>query len=95
MTFGLDLFSSDGNRTYSTTDVTWNQVDYLFVAKNSSASGVYPAISGREVLTVQMFVNSPPTDREAKAHTVTVDASTNTVSATGGTEDAYIMVLMR
>jgi hypothetical protein len=95
MTFGLELFSSGGNTTFSTTDVTWNQVDYLFVPKNSSASGVYPAIAGREVLTVQMFINSPPTDREATAHTVTVDATTNTVTATGGSEDAYIMVLMR
>lgn len=93
MTFGLSLFSAAGNQTYSSDDVTWNQVDYLYVGADSSASGNYPAISGREVLTVQMFINSPPTDAKATAHTVTVSGTT--VTATGGSVAAYIMVLMR
>jgi hypothetical protein len=89
----MNVFQGSGALTYSSSDVTWNQVDYFQVNANSSASNTYSAISGREVLTVQILIDAPPTDRRALAHTVSVSGTT--VSASGGSENAYILVLMR
>jgi hypothetical protein len=93
MSFGLAVFNAAGGMTYSSDDVTWNQVDFFRVDGGSSASKDYPVLAGREVLTAQMFVNAPPTDAKATAHTVTVSGTT--VSATGGSEASYILVMMR
>jgi hypothetical protein len=93
MTYGLNVYQQSGALTYSTSDVTWNQVDYFFVSGGGSASNSYPVLSGREVLTVQVMVDAPPTNRRALAHTVSVSGTT--VSASGGSENAYILVLMR
>lgn len=93
MSHGLNIYHSTGNLTFSTDDVTWNQVDFFYVGGYSSASNDYPVLSGRTVLIVQMFINPPPTDRRAIAHTVSV-SGTN-VSVSGGTEAEYILVLMK
>lgn len=93
MSYGLELNNALGHLVYASTDVTWNQVDFFYVAANGSETHTYPALAGRQVLTVQSFINPPPTDRKAIAHTVTV--SGNTVTASGGSEAAYILVLMR
>lgn len=89
----MNVFNSAGALTYSTSDVTWNQVDFFFVSGGGSASNSYPVLSGKEVLTAQMFVNSPPSDRRALAHTITVSGTT--VSVSGGSEAVYVLVLMR
>ena len=93
MSFGLELNNAAGNLVYSSADVTWNQVDFFQVAGGGSESRTLPALAGRQVLTVQSFINPPPNDRKATAHTVTVSGTT--VSVTGGSEAAYILVLMR
>lgn len=90
---GMNIYNAESNLTYSTADVTWNQVDFFLVTAGSSITNSYPVLSGREVLTAQMFINAPPTDRRALAYTILV--SDTTVSVSGGSEDAYIMVLMR
>lgn len=93
MSFGLEIRNNRNAVIYSSDSVTWNQVDLFFVPGNGSASKTYPIISGREVLTAQVQINAPPTTRKATAHTVTVSGTT--VTASGGSEDAYIFVLMR
>ena len=93
MTFGLNVMNDAGGLTYSSDDVTWNQVDFFKVEGDASATNTYPVLSGREVLTVQMFIDPPPTDKKAVAPTVSVDNTTVTVS--GGKVAVYILVLMR
>lgn len=175
MSHGMEIYSSGGHLTYSSSDVTWNQVDFFFVpafAVVTSTSlykwpetycvafqlrrvedgstyinyafyelnktihyGIetsfyldgykyergdwygeqvdgtrvyykikktrmdlpnvknYPVIAGKEVLVTQMMINPPPIDRKAIAHTIAVNGTEVTVS--GGTEDTYILVLMR
>jgi hypothetical protein len=93
MSFGMEIFNANAALSYSSADVTWNQVDFFFVAGGGSESHTYTALSGREVLTIQMFINPPPVDRKATAHTVSVSGTT--VTASGGSEAAYILVLMR
>lgn len=93
MPFGMQIFNSSGGLTYSSSDVTWNQVDFFFVAADGSVANSYPVIAGKEVLLAQVFVNAPPSNRKAKAHTL--DWAATTVLAYGGSEDAYVLVMMR
>lgn len=93
MSNGIQLFGSNGALTYSSTDVTWNQVDFFYIAGSGSESRSYDILSGREVLVVQIMINQPPTDRKAIAHNTSVSGTT--VSVSGGSEAAYIAVLMR
>ena len=93
MAQGIQLFGADGALTYSSSDVTWNQVAFFRVSGGTSVTNSYPIIYGREVLTLQLLINAPPTDRRALAHNVTV--SGQDVSVSGGSEDAYISVLFR
>lgn len=93
MSHGVEIYDASGNLTYSVNDVTWNQVDYFFVAGGGSASNTYPILDGREVLVFQLLIDPPPSDRRAQAHTLTVSGTT--VTASGGSENAYVLVLMR
>ena len=93
MSYGLNLFHSTGTLSYSSTDVTWNQVASFQVNANASSSVSYPVLSGREVQVVQMFIDPPPSNRKALAHTISVSGTT--VNVSGGNENALIMVLMR
>lgn len=93
MSSGLQVLDAAAHLTYSTDDVTWNQVDFFPVAGYGSESRTLPALAGRQVLVVQMFINPPPNDRKAVAHTVTVSGTT--VSVSGGSEATYILVLMK
>ena len=93
MAYGLQTFHSTGALSFSSTDVTWNQVAAFQVGAGASSSVSYPALSGRTVEVVQMFINPPPTTRKALAHTVSVSGTT--VSVSGGNETVFILVLMQ
>jgi hypothetical protein len=93
MTHGMAIFSASGQVTYSTTDVTWNQVDMLLCRGGEITTGRYPVLEGKEVLTAQVMVNPPPIDRKAIAHTIRVTGTDVVVS--DGSEDTYVLVLMR
>lgn len=93
MTFGFNLFSNTSALVFSTDDITWNQVDFFSVAGYSNTNVSYSVLANKEVLTLQILINAPPTDRKAVAHTITVSGTAINVS--GGSESAYILVLMR
>ena len=93
MTFGLNLYAPNGGLAYSSADVTWNQVDFYSVDGSADVTRNFPVLAGREVLVSQVFVNPPPTDRKATAHTI--DVSGTYVRVHGGSEKVYVLVLMR
>lgn len=93
MSHGIEIYNANGTLSYSTADVTWNQVDFFFVAGGGSASNTYSVLADREVMVLQIMVDPPPSDRRAIAHTITV-SGTN-VSVSGGSEAAFVLVLMR
>lgn len=99
MAYGLEVYNGFGNLSYSSTDVTWNQVDYFTVTALPSPQSVtktYPVIIGKEVLILQLLIDAPPTNRRALAHTITKETgNTGTVTVSGGSENALILVLMR
>lgn len=93
MSHGLLIYKNNGVVTYSTEDVTWNQVGVLYCPANGSAAQTFPALTGKEVLTAQIPINPPSLSSRTYAHTVTVSGTS--ISASGGNTDAYILVLMR
>lgn len=93
MSFGLEILNSSSKITYTTTDVTWNQVDFMYVSGGGGVTKDFPALLGREVLCVQILIDPPPINRRAIAHNIYVSGTT--VSVGGGSENAYILVLMR
>lgn len=93
MTYGLDIRTAQGLVTYSSTDVTWNQVDFFQCAAGQTVSNYYPVLEGREVLVTQVMIDPPPIDRKAIAHTITVNDTQVVVG--GGSENTFVVVLMR
>ena len=93
MSFGLGVFRSKGILAFSSDDVTWNQVDMLYCPGGSATCRNYATLAGREVLAVQMMIDPPPLNRRAVAHTISVSGTA--VSITGGSESAYVIILMR
>jgi hypothetical protein len=99
MAYGLEIYDQYGSVVYSSADVTWNQVDYFTVPALPSpqyVEKVYPVIVGKEVLVLQLLIDAPPTNRRAKAHTIQKETGNiGTVTVSGGSENALILVLMR
>lgn len=93
MSYGIEIYDAYGTLTYSVNDVTWNQVDYFYAPGGGSVSNTYPILDGKEVLVFQLMIDPPPTDRRAVAHNLSVSGTT--VTASGGSENAYVLVLMR
>lgn len=93
MSFGFNLLSQTGKLIYDSNSVTWNQVDMFLVPANNSAYRSFPFLAGKTLRATQMFLNAPPTNARAVAHTVSI-SGTN-VSVSGGNQDVYIMVLMQ
>lgn len=93
MTYGLEISDSNGDMTFSSSDVTWNQVAFFLVNGGSSASHSYPIIAGRTTLIMQVQIDAPPLSRKAIAFTTSVSGTT--VSVSGGSENTYILVLMK
>ena len=93
MSFGLNLINENGAVGYSTDDVTWNQVDFIYQGAYWDQTVSVPAIVGREVMVSQFFINPPPSDRAAIAHNTSI--GNGTIHIWGGSVEAYLVVLMR
>jgi len=93
MSYGLNLYKADGSLGFSSDDVTWNQVDFFYVAASGSASNTYSVLSGRTVLLVQMMIDPPSTTAKSIAHTLSQAGTTINVS--GGNQNTYVLVLMK
>lgn len=93
MSLGLNLINENGAVGYSTDDVTWNQVDFIYQPSYGDQTIYLPAIVNREVMVSQFFINPPPSDRAAIAHNVTT--TNGYVHIWGGSVEAYLVVLMR
>ena len=93
MSYGLNVYRSSGALGFSSTDVTWNQVDSFQVNGGASASNTYGVLANRTVLTVQMMIDPPSTSAKSIAHTIS--QSGNTISVSGGNQNTHILVLMQ
>jgi len=83
-----------GTLQFSSTDVTWNQVDAFYKLANTNVSNTYASCVGREMLVTQILVGTPDFTRTFYANTIYTNAS-GSIYITGANVDTYIMVLMR
>ena len=83
-----------GTLQFSTTDVTWNQVDAFYKLANTNVSNTYPSCVGREMLVTQILVGTPDFNKSYYTNTIYTNSS-GSIYLTGATVDTYIMVLMR
>jgi hypothetical protein len=94
MSYGMNVYQQSGGLTYSSADVTWNQVGFFLLSPDSSGSQDFGSIiAGREVLITQMFVDPPPSNERAYAFDVSISGTT--ISWSGGNQYVYALVLMR
>lgn len=80
MTYGINIFSAMGKLVYDSNSIAWNQVDTFIVSANTAVSKSYPKLTNRTLMTTQMFINPPPGDGKAIAHTITISGANITVS---------------
>jgi hypothetical protein len=92
MCTGFDNYSTI---QFSSTDITWNQVDSFLLPAYNNRTKTYPFCVGREFLVNQTLIGTPDITQAYYASTVTTNSSTGTVTLTGSTVDAFITVLMR
>jgi hypothetical protein len=92
MCTGFDNYSTI---QFSSTDITWNQVDSFLLPAYNNTTKTYPFCVGREFLINQTLIGTPDITKIYYASTVTTNSSNGTVSLSGATVDAFITVLMR
>jgi len=95
MSYGFRMWGADSSIEYDSGSVTWNQVDFYSVSAGSSDTRTFSSLSGKEVKVGMFFIDPPLTTRKAISHTATLSNSNTTISISGGSEDMYILVLMR
>ena len=90
-----DGFGPDTTLQFSTTDVTWNQVDNFYKSANTTISNTYPSCAGREMLVTQILVGTPDINKPYYSNTISTNSGNGSVYITGANVDTYIMVMMR
>jgi hypothetical protein len=95
MSFGLKMYRSNGLVAYDSNSVTWNQVDQVYVPAGASRILTYPIMVNKEILVVQMLIDTPALNRKSIAADFLTDNRTGTVAISGNSENAYFWILMR
>ena len=95
MSYGLNIYKSDGSLGFSTTDIVWMQIDQFTVAANASVSNTYPEVSGMTVIAQVQMINDPPESQEAYAPEVIVSGTTVSVAPyTSKTSERVIIMVL-
>lgn len=79
MTYGIRIYKPNGQVSYDTDMVTWNQLGVISFPRNYSFSAPIPAAAGKETLLMCFFVDAPPIDREAHAPIYSLNGGTFSV----------------
>jgi len=79
---------------FSSTDITWNQVDSFYKLANTNVGNNYPSCAGKEMLVTQILIGTPDFNKPYYANTITTNSS-GSIYLTGANVDTYITVLMR
>jgi hypothetical protein len=100
MSFGIQIFKANGQVTYDSSMVTWNQVATVSIPANSShVQYLSHAIKDKpleDTLVLQFFVNAPAIDRESHMPVLQLVTSPLPVLSTLTTGEASVaVVLMR
>ena len=80
MSYGLNVYRSDGTLGFSTADVTWQTVAQFTVAANATVSNTYSEAAGMTVIVQRQLVNVPPAAQEDYVPNVTVSNNSQTIT---------------
>ena len=80
MSYGLNVYRSDGTLGFSTADVTWQTVAQFIVAANATVSNTYSEAAGMTVIAQSQLVNVPPSAQEDYAPNVVVSNNSQTIT---------------
>jgi len=92
MSYGLNVFKSNGNIGFSTADVTWQTLDQFTVNANATVSNTYSEASGMTIIAQRQLVNVPPNSQEDYVPNVTISGTTVTVSPQSGLSSSKCIV---
>jgi hypothetical protein len=85
VSYGLEIFDSSGNKTFSTTDSTWTLLGvYTSNADTSTTHTGVPVMPTR--LVTRIMVDQISGDDESYVHTFSLSGSTLTTTAPSSTE---------
>jgi len=88
-------FDANSTLQFSTTDITWNQVDNFYKLANTNVSETYASCVNKEILVTQILVGTPDFNKPYYANIITTTSSSGSINLTGANVDAYITVMMR
>lgn len=80
---------------FSSTDFTWNQVDFFYLAGGSSFSKNYISCVGRTIVVSQYVLGTPDINISYTVGAYTTNSSTGNVSIAAGTVASYVIILMK
>ena len=99
MSYGFELFRSDGTLGFSSDNVTWNQIDAFIALAGVTVTKTYTTAVGlSEIITLQFMLYTLDPDTAAETHTVSISGTTVTatpVGTQGAYSDTYVVVLGR
>lgn len=97
MTYGIRIYKPNGQVSYDTDMVTWNQLSVINFPRNYSFFIPMPAAAGKETLLMCFFVDAPPIDREAHAPIYSLNGGVLSVyrGSSGTSESVAIVGLAR
>lgn len=93
MTYGIRIYKPNGQVSYDTDMVTWNQLGVISFSRNQAFSTSIPQTANKETLLMCFFVDAPPIDREAHAPLYALNGGTFSVyPGFSGTSEAVAVV---
>ena len=92
MSYGLNIYRSDGTLGFSTADVTWQTVAQFTVAANATVSNTYSEAAGMTVIAQRQLVNVPPNSQEDYVPNVTISGTTVNVAPQSGLSSSQCIV---
>ncbi len=94
MSYGLNVYKSDGSLGFSTADITWQTVAQFTVAANTTVTNTYSEAAGMNVIVQRQLVNVPPDAQEDYVPNVAVsnNSQTITVSSQSGLSSSQCII---
>ena len=92
MSYGLNVYRSDGTLGFSTADVTWQTVAQFTVAANATVANTYSEAAGMTVIAQRQLVNVPPSSQEDYAPNVTISGTTVSVAPQSGVSSSQCII---
>jgi hypothetical protein len=80
VSYGLNVYRSDGTLGFSTADITWQTVAQFTVAANATVSNTYSEAAGMNIIAQRQLVNVPPNSQEDYIPNVTVSNNSQTIT---------------